>query len=248
MPSTHVPAAATGLPSAISSRRAFLGASIAVALAGSPAAAAAAECPLVLALAERRAEARKAVSGAEAAFAEARERCIALWPETPKHMRFLPGTAYEWMGVLEEETDVDGKPVWVAEQLAKGIRWRGYRIPSVEGLRTYLAENPKDMSRRMLRRWLATAEALQARRQEAIEAAGFDKAERAMWGARGKLEYATRDLAAAKPRTLGGVLAKAEAMAEAEGLSTEQQFMTRNVMGPAIADDLVRLLRSSLTS
>lgn len=248
MPNTPVPAAATGLPSANSSRRAFLGASIAVALAGSPAAAVAAECPLVLDLAERRAEARKAVGAAEAAFAEARERCFALWPKTPKDMRFQPGTAYEWMGVLEEETDVDGKTVWIEEYLAKGIRWKGYRIPSVDGLRDYLAKNPRDMSRKMLRRWLAAAEDLQARRQAAMEASGLDQTERVMWGARAEIDRATRALAAAKPRTLAGVLAKAEAMAEAEGLSMEQEFMTRNVMGPAIADDLVRLLRSSLTS
>jgi hypothetical protein len=244
MPNTPVPAAATGLPSATASRRAFLGASIATALAGSPAAAAPVESPEFLALVRERAEARAAYDVAEAALTAARERGFALWPETPKTMRHFPGDYYERLGVLEEETDLEGKSVWIAEQLAKGIRWKGYRIPSVQGLTMFLEKYPKDRRARHFRSLLKRAQDLQRQQREAAAVSGYDKADEGMWKARAELEWTTRALADAEPRTMAGVLEKAIAMSQAEALCTELKFTTRQVLGSSIADDLVRLLRA----
>lgn len=244
MSNDTVSASATGLPATLASRRFFLGASIAAALVPSPTKAEAAECPRVMDLARQRGAARRAVIAAQDAFAEARARCLTFWPETPAALRYMPGCWYDSLGLMEEETDLDGQRVWLAEDLAKGVRWKGYRVPSIDGLRTYLAKFPRDKNRTTLRWLLASAEDLAARRREAMIASAYDAADAALWAARGELDRATRGLAEAQPRTIAGVLAKAEAMAEAEGLCTEQAYMTRQVLGPAIADDLVRLLRS----
>ncbi|MBX9990923.1 hypothetical protein [Phreatobacter oligotrophus] len=244
MPNETVPAAATGLPNSPTSRRFFLGASIAAALVPSPGKAEAAECPRIVSLAGQRSEARRAVAAAQDAFAEARARCLAIWPETPAELRYMPGCPYERMGVMEEEIDFDGNRVWLADYLAKGIRWKGYRVPSVEGLKAYLDKFPRDASRKTLQRLLARTEDLQRRRRQAEISSGYQAADAALWAARAELDRVTRALAEAQPRTMAGVLAKAEAMAEAASLCTEQAYMTRQLLGPAIADDLVRLLRS----
>ncbi|WP_439575270.1 hypothetical protein [Phreatobacter sp.] len=272
MPNTPVPAAATGLPSASSSRRAFLGASIAVALAGSPAAAEAAECPAVLELARRRGEALAAISAAQAAIPPAYTRCLALWPVAPGTLRVAIGSPHDRMGLTERETDLDGEAVLLDGDGAGSGPAVRQCIYSAEALADALAERPMLPGIRRLTAKLQLARQHEARKIEALEVSGYAGAGERFWRALRDYDEVVYALAEAPARTLAGVLAKAEALAESQALATaateaaerqwdgpkglrklvglpaEQAFTARQMLGPAIADDLVRLLRSSLTS
>ncbi|KAF0120269.1 MAG: hypothetical protein FD152_4211 [Xanthobacteraceae bacterium] len=243
MPNTPVPAAATGLPSASSSRRAFLGASIAaavVARSGSAGAGEVRETPALAGAAQALAEARKTLIGATARLAVARMSFERETDQVPLELVWSGKYDLATLDLYMHEDGPDGLPM-------RREGWPGGRR-ILDAARCKAKADRYDSGsprRRQLLRLARLAAAYEQRREAARAAAQFDRLYAAYWGALGEVSHWTDALAAVPCRTVEGVLVKLDAIEAAEGLPDEVPHHTRRAVSEVVADDLVRLLRGA---